>query len=191
MDYVAWSAHPPPGYCILEYLENVDDEYELKRGISRRDGFPDDALFSMKRSSPKAKKLADNVANLDGLAVVSKPLMEFLEAREPPGTEFLRVSILDHKQKVASDEYYIVNPLSVVDCIDRERSDLSWNEIDKELISGCFELVLLDGSLDGAPPIFRPRYMPTVILMARALAEDMEAEGFVGMHFFDLDEFTL
>lgn len=35
MDYLVWEVDPTGGYCALKYLENVTDEYELKRGISR------------------------------------------------------------------------------------------------------------------------------------------------------------
>lgn len=191
VDYFAWEFNPHGGFATLEGLSNVDDVYELKRGIPRSKDFPKDACFYMDSAFPKEIKLADNILNLDRLIAASNNLRSFIEARKPEATEYLPVSIYNHKGRIASDEYCIINPLQVMDCIDQEASDITWNKIDSELISGCFELVLDDSRIDDSLLLFRPRYMPNVVLVREDLVEDLEEADFTGMRFVELDEFEL
>jgi hypothetical protein len=191
MDYVAWKAKAPAGFCALECLENVEDSYELKRGISRANGFPADASFRMDAAHPKNVKLADNVYNLDRMLVVSKKLKELIESKAPPSTEFLPVTIYNHKGRVASADYFIVNPFLLQDCIDKKKSQIEWNDIDPELICSCFGLVLLPDTIDPKLLLFRPKHMPTIVLVRRDLADEIEAGGFTGIKLVGLDEFEL
>jgi hypothetical protein len=190
-EYVVWESDPSGTFCTLGPLENVEDEFELKRGVSRGADFPSDASFAMDPAYPKDIQLADNIYNLEGLPVVSKALADFVEAREPKETEFLPVTIINHKGRVASDEYRIINPFGTVDCIDREASDIEWNEIEKDLISSCFGLVLDEGRVDFDRLLFRPRYMPTIVLVRGDLADEIGAQGFTGLRFTPVDEFEL
>jgi hypothetical protein len=189
--YVVWEADPSGSFCTLDALENVEDEFELKRGISREAGFPGDAFFAMDPAYPKDIQLPDNVYNLEGLPVVSTQLKTMIAQREPPETEFLRVAIVNHKGRVASSDYFIVNPFGLVECVDLESSDIEWNEIDRELISSCFGLVLDEERIDFDRLIFRPRYLPTVVLVREDMADELTQAGFTGLRFTPVDEFEL
>jgi hypothetical protein len=191
MDYVVWRADPTTDFCSLDVLDNVDDSYELKRGISRAQGFPASASFPMDPAHKKAIKLGDNLYTIENVLVISKPLKEFLESHQPLETEFLPVSIINHKGRLASADYFIVNPLSVQDCINKSKSTLDWNPIEKDLIASCEVLVLDKARIDPRYVLFRPRYMPTVVFLRRDVAEAAEAAGFEGMRFTDIDEFEL
>jgi hypothetical protein len=191
MEYLAWRADPTQGFCSLKYLENVDDSYELKRGISRSAGFPADACFHMDPAHPKQIRLGDQLYNLDGLVVVSAAVREFIEARQPPHTEFLPVTVFNHKGRPVEDEYFVVNPLAVPDCIDKQNSTIEWNDIDPELICSCFDLVLLPDQIDDDLLLFRPKHMPTIVMVREDLAEAMTDAGFTGMWLVPTDEFEL
>ncbi len=190
-EYEIWEANPSGTFCTLGPLENVEDEFEIKRGVSRAEGFPSDASFEMDPAYPKDIQLADNIYNLEGLPVVSKGLKEVVEGRQPKETEFLQVAIINHKGRVASDEYYILNPYGTVDCIDKEESDIEWNEIEKDLISSCFGLVLDESRVDFERLMFRPRYVPTIVLVRGDLADELTEAGFSGLRFTPVDEFEL
>lgn len=191
MDYLVWEVDPTGGYCALKYLGNVTDEYELKRGISRAKGFPSDACFHMDDSHPKDVKLADNVYNLDRMLVVSKQLKEFVESKKPKLTEFLPVTIYNHKGKIASRDYFIINPFNIQDCIDKEKSKIRWNKIDPELISSCFKLVIIPDKIDDSLVLFRPKNMPTIVMVREDLTKAISNEGFTGIRFRETDEFEL
>ena len=191
MEYVIWEANPAGGYCTLEYLKNVEDSHELKRGNSRADGFPSDACFKMDSSHPKEIKLADNVYNLDRMLVVSKKLKDFVESKKPSFTEFLAVAIYNHKGRVASKDYFIINPFKIQDCIDKDKSKLMWNKIDPDLISGCYKMVINPEKIDKGLLLFRPKHLPTISLVREDLAEEINKGKFTGIRFKDIDEFEL
>jgi hypothetical protein len=190
-DFVVWESTAGTKYCALGGLQGVPDEYEIKRGISRSLNFPDDAHFKMDKSFSRQVALADSLSNLEGMVVVSPQLRGFLEAEALPSIEFLRVSILSHKERVASTDYCIVNPLQIVDCIDQGRSEIVWNRIDPTLISGCTRFTL-DSSLAAAGgPLFRPRYLENLVLVKAELAARIVERGFAGVDFTEIDRFQI
>jgi len=189
--YYVWETNSQGGFATLLALENVEDSYELKRGCPRANGWPADAAFRMNPSYPRQVKLADTVRNRDSVPVASAQFHDLLFSFAPADTEFLPVTIYNHKGRVASDAYVVVNPYRVVDCIDREASDLMWNEIDPELISGCFRLVLDPARLDPSLALFRPRYMPTRVLVREDVVRAAAAAGLTGLRFTPADEFEL
>ena len=191
LEYLIWQSNPVGGFCTLEYLKNVDDPHELKRGISRTDGFPSEACFQMDASYPKEIKLADNIYNLDRMIVVSNRLKDFVEAKEPESTEFLSIEIFNHKGRMASEDHFIINPFAVIDCIDKDKSKLKWNKIDPDLIAGCYRLVLIKENIDNAPLLFRPKHLPTIVMIRDDLAEEITREDFTGIRFKETDEFQL
>jgi len=190
-EYYAWKSRSHGGFATLEALTNVEDAYEIGRGVPRSKSFPEDACFHMNPAFPKEIKLADNIKNRDLLLVVSGPLKSFIEAREPRSTEYLPITIYNHNNRVASDDYFIINPHQVIDCIDQEASDLTWNKIDPELISSCFGLVVDESRIDDSLLLFRLKYMPNVVLVREDLVEDLEGASFTGLRFVELDEFEL
>lgn len=189
--YKAWEVDTHGGFCTLTPLENVEDDFELQYGVSRLDNFTKEACFRMDPAFPKDIKLADNIQNIGGLIVVSKTLKQFVESYKPLFTEFLPVTIYNHKDRIESSDYFILNPYQVIDCIEVDDSDIEWNEIDPELISACFDLVLDEDRLDEKLLLFRPRYMPTVVLVREDLAEKLRKADFTGLRFTELEEFEL
>ena len=113
-DFVIWSADGGGKYCTLEGLLEVDDVFQIKEGSPRAQGFPEDARFNMNRQAPKEVALADSLSNYENMVVVSKPLREHLEQKAPPSVEYLPVSVYNHKRRLASADYCIVNPLAIV-----------------------------------------------------------------------------
>jgi hypothetical protein len=157
--------------------------------MSRADGFPDDALFEMDKQFKKQVALSDHLANLDYMAVVSARLKEFIEAQKPKHIEYLKVSIVNHKDRPIEEPYHIVNPLAVIDCIDKQRSEIVWNELDPEAISGLLSLKLLVDRIDPELVLFRPKHLPHRIFARRDFAEAVAAGGFTGLYFMEPDEF--
>ncbi|KFA94395.1 imm11 family protein [Archangium violaceum] len=185
-----WEWDVGESFCVLTSLQNVEDEYELAKGVPRAKGFPANACFHMDPKFKKFVALADNISNLGRIIVVSKPLKELIESWKPREVEYLQVSIINHKKKVASDEYFIVNPLRVVDCIDKDKSDITWNKIDSEKISACEQLVLKPRAINSEFPLFRLRHFEHAVMVDRKLAQAILDEGFTGARFEEVDEFV-
>ncbi|NTX53275.1 hypothetical protein HR086_18415 [Myxococcus sp. CA039A] len=186
---VVWEWDVGDRFCVLDGVLNVEDEYQLSKGVSRAQGFPADASFAMSAKHRKYIALADNISNLNRALVVSRRLKDVIEARRPRDVEFLRVSIIDHKKKVASDDYFIVNPFKVVDCIDKDKSKYRWNNIDPEKMSSCTKLVLKPEAINPELLLFRPQHLEYYVLVHPDLAAALEEEGFTGLRFTPIDEF--
>lgn len=186
---VVWKWDVGKSFCVLAGLQNVEDLYELSKGISRAQNFPKDACFHMDPRHPKFVALADNISNMDRALVVSKKLKDFIEAKGPRDVEYLRVSIFNHKKKLASDEYFIVNPFRVIDCIDKEKSRIRWNSIDPEKISACSNLVLRTEMLDDTLLLFRPRHLETYVMVRPDFAQEIKRAGFTGLKFTEIKDF--
>jgi hypothetical protein len=129
---------------------------------------------------PKDIKLYDQISNLERLLVCSPKLRDFIQSLELPSVETLPVTIFDHKGKVASDEYSIINPYSVQDCIDQQASMFDWNPIDTDLICGMYELVLDHEKIDPAIPVFRPKHFAQFTFIREDIADAIVKQGFQG-----------
>ena len=188
-DYLVWRANAGGGFCRLGVLENVADGYQISQGVSRAADFPDDAIFRMSKEFPKDVKLPDNCESLESVIIVSAKLRDWLAGQELPEIEFLGVSIVNHKGQAASDEYAIVNPLSIQDCIDKQNSNLMWNNIDPTFISTIFKLVLLPDQIDPKFPMFRLQHEPTVVCVQAELATKIKEAGFTGLNFVPVSQY--
>ena len=176
-DYLVWAAGMEKGqnYCVLDDMDNVDDDFELKEGIPRAKGFPDNAVMSMDPEYPKDMALADNVFNLCRLVVVSKRLKEFIESRNPKNLEYLRVGILNHKKRLASKEYFIVHPIHPQDCLDAKKSGAEWSDIIKDDIDEIKEAG--NRSTQDRP---RPVDLQTQTLLRRRPRKEGLGRGYLG-----------
>ena len=134
-------------------------------------------------------ELSDNLYG-GNYPVISKRLREALEASSA-GTkmEYLPVTVVNHKGRVASKDYSLVNPLDVVDCIDADRSGIKWNALDENDISSCDRLVLRDDKVAPSISVFRPRFMLSAYLMRRSVAERLTGTGFTGLSFTEPEEY--
>ena len=178
-----WETSSRGGLATLLAIENFDHDYRLTRAVALAGEWPAAAAFRMNPKYPRDKKLADAIHSLGGAGVplVSARLRAAIEAFSPPDVEFLPVTIYDHQGRVASAEYAIANPTRLVDCIDLEAGQIDWNPIDPELIANVVGLVLDPTRLDPAAVLFRPRYMPTSVLLRHDLAAALTAGGFTGL----------
>lgn len=176
-------------YCGLGNLENVPKAFEIQFGMSRTAGFPADARYSMDQEFKKQVALADALWGV-GDRVISAKLKTFIEARNPVDVEFLPVSIINHKGKVASADYFILHPVRIVDCIDQKSSTLKWNAIKPDLISSCVKLVLDLAAIPDDVLLWRPRHLEHEIFIQRGLADEMVAAGFTGLRMKEIADYV-
>ncbi len=188
-EYIIWESYAGTKYCPLGVLHGVKDEYEIKRGIPRAHNFPKEAYFAMDKRFPKQVKFSDSLTNGDNFIVVSEKLKTFLATKSLPLLEFLPVSIYDHHEKLDADNYFIVHPTEIIDCIDIDQSTIRWNLIDPTMISSCRRLVLKEEAIDRALLLFRAKFMERVVFVRADLAKAISDAQFTGVDFVDIDSF--
>jgi hypothetical protein len=183
MKYMIWRSQIREGFCVIGE-PNVDDIWELEDGVSRIENFPPDAACKMSARFPKDIDLQDSVPGA-GLTVISEKVKQVLERLVIGHIEYLPVRILNHKGRVASKSYYILNPLDVVDCIDLDASVVEWNEINTDRISYCKSLVLKPESIPESVTVFRPKYWTANILVRDDVTKALDSAGVTGLLFLD------
>jgi len=170
-------------------VENVDQLWQLGYAIPRSLGWPDDAYAEMDPNYPKDVALTDCLSG-STLLVASGRTRELLPHQPSDNVEFLPVTIVNHKGRVASRDYYVVHPLTVVECIDAPASGAVFSAIDPETIVCCDALVLNHDEIPPELELFRPKYWPDIVLIRQTLADRLVAAGLTGLNFWPLDEYT-
>jgi hypothetical protein len=187
--FLIWRNRYAEGHCVVTTPRGVADDYQLSRGVTRAADWPEGVTSAMNEDYPKDIELADNLYGTN-LIIVSGRLRNLVLADGVVGVEFLPVTILNHKNRIASADYFIVNPVGVVDCIDLEASEVKFNLIKKDLISRCKGIVLREAEIPSEAKVFRAKYLPTKILIRSDLARRLEDAGLTGLRFTDPAEFT-
>lgn len=186
--YVIWTTKNEPDCCVLEGLCGVDKRYQLRNGISRYDDFPESASFSMNPDLPHNVLLRDNLRNTSVMKVISKRFKEMLEQYGVQKVEYLPVTIINHKGRVASRDYFILHDIDPVDCLDKKKCGVTMSVVKPENIDEVEMLILDDRKVDLARQIFRPRYFSDVTLVSRELAAAIDSKGFTGISWMELED---
>lgn len=151
--------------------------------------FPSDASFQMRADRPKDKKLIDSISNGAANPLVSPALRDFLLGEGIAELELLNVHILDHRGNVAADNYSLVHPCRVVDCIDQEKSEFKWNVLAPTTsMAPMSKLVLDESKLGDDDVLFRLRYIEHRILVREDLAKKFyDNQNFEGLWMSPID----
>lgn len=189
MEYLVWQSDDVGNSCMLSTIQGMEDSWRLKESVPLGGEIPDDAFFPMSDRHPKDIKLTDCLINMDSAIIVSDALKSFLETLDLGRVEFLRVKIVNHKGSVASDSYYIVNPVGAQDCLDADASKAKYNSIIPTDIDFVKTIVLRDNCVDPDVKVFRLANFQSPVLVRSDVAEAIAAQPFKGNYFEPLDEY--
>ena len=185
--YLVWRrGRLTDGICKTDQPDGIPSWRALDEGRPLRATWPDSVTAPMSASFSRDTRLADALYNT--YVVVSARVQAFLEAARVPDVEFLPLTILDHAGAVASRDYVIVNPTTVVECLDDDASES--DRRDDGTVSGVEQLVLRDDALPTSHPVFRLARWPGRIIIRRDLAEAMQAAGLTGLGFFEPEQYS-
>ena len=186
--FLIWSSEYEEGRAVVRGPEGIKKAHQLSSGISRAEGWPTKVACRMSDEYPKDIELTDNLYGT-GLTVISDRVKKALADAKVNGVEYLPVQVYNHKNKVASSDYAILNPLTVVDCIDTKASGVQWNDVEPELLDSCKKLVFKKGSVPETIQVFRPKHAEFVVLVRSTVAKALEKAKLTGLLFTDPLEF--
>jgi hypothetical protein len=188
-DYVVWDVETVPHSFVLERLQGVDLDVELRMGIPCSESFPRDAVFTVNPDFPNNIRLADTFYNYKRLVLVSGSLKDFIASWDPVEVEFLPVTILDHKSRPAA-EYFIVHPVHPVDALIASESGATFSKRNPEWIQRVTKLVLDSEKVDVSRVMFKLKYFYNCVLIRRDLAEAIIKQGFSGIKWTECDLYS-
>lgn len=114
--------------------------------------------------------LADFVSNTLSLLIVHKRVKEIMEKVNRGPTEYLPLSILNHKKRLASTDYFVANPLGTYDVLDLKASDIKRSGADVVKVK---TFVLDPVKMKRAPDLFRPNESPESYFISKRIATEL------------------
>ena len=179
------------GTCRVTGIQNVPDWAKMHFGVPQSGRFPADAFFAMDPDFPKDVKLVDVVDNENRFVVVSERLLSFLSsANALRRNEVHEVGIVNHKGRREKARYFVVHQVDHIPCIDEGQTVGTKGKLEPIQYIIINKLVLDESKIDPEIAIFRPAQYSARAFFRRDLVDAIEAEGFTGIEFFDVAEYT-
>jgi hypothetical protein len=189
--FLVWgvNAYSVGNACMLDPIENFSPRKALRKGVSLLATFPADAALPMSQRHKKDTALTDDISNFDNIKVCSAPLVEFLKKRQLKNVEYLPVTIHNHKGKVASKDYFILNPLPLQNALDVHASQPKYSNLVPTEVTTVEKLVIDPKRVEQDVKVFRLTAFSAPVIIESALAKEIEAAGFVGPSFISLERY--
>ncbi|AEI64905.1 imm11 family protein [Corallococcus macrosporus] len=147
-------------------------------GKSIASSWPVDIKFQPDEVSSGAR-LTSLLGNTFNYLIVEKAMQEVI-AQHCPGVpiEYLPLSLLDHRGRVHSTDYWVVNPIGHRDCVDVGASDIQYL---RGKVVGIRKLVLDPQKLRDAPALFRLEQKRQTYVVNQSLADALRQGGFTNV----------
>ena len=174
--------------CFLNYPPDGTANYShrMAMGHAMGDKYPHNAKLYLDKKSP-GTRLASLLGNTGSYLVVERALKDVFEATKVP-MECLPFTLYDHKKKVLTRDYFIINPLGTFDCVDRKKSKI---EFDGDDVVSIDKLVLDPKKMKNAPDIFRIPEEPQEYFVSQGLARKLQALKPTNFFLKDVDKLVV
>ncbi|MCY1042345.1 hypothetical protein OV208_13555 [Corallococcus sp. bb12-1] len=171
-------------YCTLGDLPaNLQElSHLMSFGSPVGSDYPKDAQWRMSDEFG-GLKLPSLVANTDSTLVVERNLKEIFASTGAP-LECLPFALLNHKGRVASRDYFIINPLAILDCLNPTKSEIEWEGED---VVELRKAVLDPDKMKDAPQVFRIKEAREQIVISHSLADALKKAAPTNVYLFGLE----
>jgi len=173
---------PDEELCLLDnYVDGIDRySWRSHQGEPLAPDWPKDAKIFMSPENPGIK-LASFLGNTNSMLIVSRELKDVIQAHCKNEIEYLPFTLYDHRKRVRSRDYFVVNPLGTHDCLDFKASDIGWSKNDPTKALLVRKHVLQRDKVVDAPPLFRIGQAPSSYLLRTDLARAIYDRGFTNL----------
>lgn len=163
---------PPAGIGIFDY--------RISEGHPIGDRYPENARIYLQRKHPGIR-LPSLLGNTLCFLIVHAAVKDVMLEHAKTLIETLPFTLYNHKKRVHSRDYWIVNPLAVVDCVNKEHSDLTYFPEDLTQVVAVRKLVFDADRLTGQPALFRVPEARTRYFINHDLARDLIDRAFTNL----------
>jgi uncharacterized protein DUF1629 len=175
---------------VTDVPAGLTDKFELVKGVPRLAGWPEDLAAEFSKDQPEGMVLTDAVPNTFDWLLVSGRFKKMIEESGPPDVEYLPLKIKNHKGRIAADDCWIINFVTLVEAVDRELSAFRVDAAEDDQISKFTRLVLRDPIVEKGPSIFRLKEARRMVLVREDLASTILAAGLTGLKLVEASQFT-
>jgi hypothetical protein len=162
-----------PDYC---FIERPPEEIHLlssciSGGLPAAAEYPDNVIAKMDHNE-SGILLSDFIGNSELSLICSGRVKAVIEKHCGDFCEYLPVSIENHKGRIASSDYFYINPLGLHDCLNLSLSDIKRTEDGKVL--RVRKYVFDFNKLKDVPPLFRVPEDKTRYFISPKLADALQ-----------------
>lgn len=191
---------PTPNFLIvtgsddprLAYIENIGsnvyDKSKMTAGVSLKKDFSKATTFNL--SEDGGDMLADFVDNTSGVLIASSTARAVLESEgvKDAEAEYLPFTLKDKRGRPTRSEFFVVNLLRKVACMDQDKSDFTQSPVNKTKILGVSSLTVVSSKIPKDVKLFRLGEHPRVIVIRSNLVKRIKAEKLTGLSFREQGE---
>jgi hypothetical protein len=167
------------------------DDYCMAEGELVGDQYPKEAQIYLQPEKPGIK-LSSFIGNTKSYLIVNTEMkdviMEFTQQKEKE-IEVLPFTLYDHKKRVLSQDYWIINPVGTFGCVNRKASVIRYLEEDdpqSEIVS-VKKYVFDPRKLKNAPDLFRVPESPSEYFFSERLVKKFKEKNFTNIFLFEIE----
>ncbi len=179
-EFFVWSTMHRENSASLERPEGVKRFWDLFEGVPLAEGWGE-VTCDMDANNPYDMGLLDVVDNFSTLAIISPQLRDFMRSVPCVGVEYLPINIKDHRGKISSREYSIINPHPLRHALDVSASGARYCSFDKTVIDDVDKLIINSDRVPSEVSIFRLSGLVRPVVVRKKLAELISGAGFLGI----------
>lgn len=168
---------------FIEGLEPLSSRASWGKPLGK--DFPKDAKLFMNKENPGIK-LSPLLGTSRNVLIGSREFKEAVEKHCKNEIEYLPFTLYDHRKRVHSRDYFIINPIGTLDCLDLKESDIDWDDEDPDEVLGINEMVLDHKKVKDAPQLFRVDLEPSAYVVGLELAREFKAHNFSNIFWAEL-----
>jgi hypothetical protein len=150
------------------------------------------APLTLKLCPGSGVRLGTLIGNTHAYLLLAEAAKECV-AEACPGVriEYVPFTLYNHKNRVHSTDYFVVNPIGAVDCIHRQASDIEYfvkpgSPADGKILS-IRRLVFDASKVATAPALFRIQGQPRAYVINQALADTFKAKQFTNIELYEIE----
>lgn len=163
---------PPKGIGLYDYC--------MRFGEAVGNRYPEDPRIYLEPSRPGIK-LASFIGNTVGYLIVCTEMKDAILGADIREIEVLPFKLYNHKNRLHSDDYWIVNPIGSFDCVDRVASDIEYLDASQKDTVAVKKFVLDPTALNNAPDLFRVPEKKDSYFVSERLARSFLSKGFTNI----------
>lgn len=173
--------------CFLDNFVEGIEPLSWRAGEGARFGkdFPKDAKLFMNKENPGIK-LSPLLGTSRNMLLGSREFKEAIEKHCKNEIEYLPFTLYDHRKRVHSRDYFIINPIGTFDCLDFKESVIKWDDEDPKEIIRIKKHVLDRKKMEAAPQLFRVDRDPSVYVVGLEVAREFKAHDFSNIFWAEL-----
>lgn len=188
-NFVIWAYPLVANSATLADCKGLNDAYKIHDGESLTTLDSKDIYFFMNPEWPESIILIDNLLNQNALTIVSERLKTFIAGLDIGFIEFCPINIINHAGEKTDSQYYLMQAIELVDCLDKKNSDFRFSRIAEDDICRLRKLVIVESAIPHNRPVFRMKHFGRVLFFRRDIAEQLSAAGFTGVGWTEIEKY--